>query len=133
MTGAKQELNDATELAGRSDCIFLATVDKNGLPSLTPVEHCRPANEDRVFVNAWMQNPPLATGAGNIALLIWDTQQERGFQLTGRAVHTDEAAVLDGYAQVESREQFAQVEREILIEIDSVTALRTRSKGQVRQ
>ncbi len=119
-------LGQAMRVATWADCIFLATVDRAGRPSFTHVEKCRRKDENHVSILSWMDTTLLSDRArtSSTAVLIWDTHREQGFQLIGRAVHTDQAAILDGYTSIEDQQKFVQAEREIAIEVDGVIPLR---------
>jgi len=108
-------------LAEEARHMLLATVDETGTPRLTPVEECTRAGENRVAVRAWIDVPPLENCGGRIrlALLLWD-ENGHGYQLTGQVVRMQEAAVLDGLAEIEQQVHFPQVERTLLMQVDSV-------------
>ena len=120
MEKATEELERAMRLAPRARHALLATVDETGTPHLTRVEECQRAGKDRVAVRAWIDVSGLAgPGAGRLALLLWD-EDGHGYQLTGRVVRLEEAAVLDGLAEIEQQVHFPQVERILLVQVDSV-------------
>lgn len=121
MDKATGKLEQAMHLAEKARHMLLATVDEMGTPRLTPVEECTRAGANRVAVRAWIDVPPVEErgGRGRLALLLWD-ENGHGYQLTGQVVGMQEAAVLDGLAEIEQQVHFPQVERTILIEVDSV-------------
>jgi hypothetical protein len=121
MGGTTDNLEQAMHLAERTRHRLLVTVDETGTPRLTPVEECTPAGADRVAVRAWIDAPGLQGpgGEGRLALVFWD-EDGHGYQLTGRLVRSQEVAVLDGLAEIEQQVHFPQVERYILVQVDSV-------------
>lgn len=125
MGGATDNLEQALRWADRTRHMLLATVDETGTPRLTPVEECRPAGEDRVAVRAWIDVAALQSlGAGSrLTLLLWE-EQGHGYQLTGQLVRSQEAAVLDGLTEIEQQVHFPQVERYLLVQVDSVEEFR---------
>jgi hypothetical protein len=120
MEGASDKLEQAMQLAARSRRILLATVDETGTPRLTPVEECTPAGKDRIAVQAWIDVPEfVGCGTGRLALLLWD-EEGHGYQLAGQLVRSQEAAVLNGLAEVEEKVHFPQIERTLLMQVESV-------------
>jgi predicted pyridoxine 5'-phosphate oxidase superfamily flavin-nucleotide-binding protein len=115
------KLEQALHLAERVRHLLLATVDATGTPHLTPVEECTPAGADRVAVRAWIDVSEFQNrcGEGRLALLLWD-EDGHGYQLTGQLVRFQEAAVLDGLAEIEQQVHFPQVERTLLIRVVGV-------------
>ena len=125
MGGATDNLEQALRLADRAKHMLLATVDETGTPRLTAVEECTPAGADRVAVRAWIDVSAIQTlGEGSrLTLLLWD-QQGHGYQLTGQLVRSQEAAVLDGLAEIEEQVHFPQIERYLLVQVDGVEEFR---------
>jgi len=128
MEGRIDSLEQALRLADRAKHLLLATVDETGTPRLTAVEACTPAGADRVAVRAWIDVSAIQTlGEGSrLTLLLWD-QQGHGYQLTGQLVRSQEAAVLDGLAEIEEHVHFPQVERYLLVQVDGVEEFRFRA------
>ena len=114
------KLAQALRLAGQVRHRLLATVDETGTPRLTPVEECTPAGRQRLAVRAWIDVPgPRGCGSGRLTLLLWD-EEGKGYQLAGQLVQAQEGAVLDGLAEIEEQTHFPQVERTLLMQVDSV-------------
>jgi predicted pyridoxine 5'-phosphate oxidase superfamily flavin-nucleotide-binding protein len=114
-------LAKAMDLAARTGYTLLAAVDETGTPRFTPVEQCAAAGEGRVLIEAWIDVPPRPgrCDGNRLALLVWDGKS-RGYQLLGQAVRSRPTAVLDGVAKIEQEVHFPQVERTILMQVDSV-------------
>lgn len=128
MGGATDNLEQALRLADRGKHMLLATVDETGTPRLTAVEECTPAGADRIAIRAWIDISGIQTlGVGSrLTLLLWE-EQGHGYQLTGQLVRSQEAAVLDGLAEIEQHVHFPQVERYLLVQVDSVEEFRFRA------
>ena len=112
-------------VARRSRQVLLTTVNEAGEPSFTPVQDCRLTDETRISIKAWtdIPLPENAEGRDNVALLVWNAGENRGYHLGGRAIRSRTTAVLDGYAEIEEHEHFPQVQREILMEVDFIEDL----------
>jgi len=125
MRATAQELEQVIGAARRSRQVLLATINEMGDLSFTPVQECRLTDETRISIKAWTDIPPIESrdGHNKMTLLVWNTREGHGYQLMGRAVRSQTTAVLNGYAQVEEHEHFPQVQREILMEVDSIEDL----------
>ena len=121
MEGMTEKIEQAMHLAARTRYVLLATVDANATPRLTPVEQCTPAGEDRIAMQAWLEVPLLEgrDGTSPVALLVWD-DAGHGYQLAGQLIRQQEAAVLDGLAEIEQEVRFPQVERFLLMQVRAV-------------
>ncbi len=124
MRATAQELEQVIRTARQSRQVLLATVNETGEPSFTPVQECRLTDETRVSVKAWTDIPPLESRDGHtkVTLLIWDTREGHGYQLAGHAVRS-QTAPFSSYSQIEEHERFPQVQREIIVEVDSIEDL----------
>jgi len=122
---AVQELSDrlgsAMRMLERARHILLATVDETGTPLLTPVETCAPTGERSLRIQAWIETPPQEdpSGRSRVTLLLWD-EHGAGYQLTGHTVRSFDTAMLDGLTEIEDQTHFPQVERDILMQVESV-------------
>ena len=121
MEGMTEKIEQALHLAAQTGHVLLATVDANATPRLTAVEECTLAGGDRIALQAWVEVPLMEgpDGVSRIALLVWD-HTGRGYRLTGQLVRQQEAAVLDGLAEIEQEVRFPQVERFLLMQVDAV-------------
>jgi len=121
MEESRDKLEPVVQMIAQTRNVLLATVDETGTPRLTPVAECTRAGAARLSIRAWVDVPPLENrgGRGRMVLLLWD-EQGRGYQLTGHAVRSLDTAVLDGLAAVEEEVHFPQVERDILMQVESV-------------
>ncbi len=125
MQESADKWEQAVRMIERAKHILLATVDETGTPRLTPVEECTQAGEGRLAVRAWIDIPPLEDrGSPNrIALLLWD-EHDLGYQLTGHMAGEMDTAVLDGLTEIEEQTHFPQVERDIVMRVESIEDFR---------
>jgi hypothetical protein len=132
MNTQAEDLTRVMRLVAQADCLFLVTADAGGTPSFIPVEDCRTNYEGDVVVRAWIDPAAAPAGFGPVGLLIWSTGLRQGYELTGVVEHSQRAAVLDGYAPIESQKHFEQVENELVIAVDAVTAVRAGVRDEAR-
>jgi hypothetical protein len=125
MRATAQELEQVMRVARQSRQVLLATVNEAGGPAFTPVQDCRLRDETVISIKAWADIPPAGTrqGQAKMALLIWDTRENHGYELDGHVVRAHDTAVLNGHTPVEDHEHFPQVQREITMEVDSIEDL----------
>jgi hypothetical protein len=121
MQDSTNKLELAVQMLARARHILLATVDETGTPRLTPVETCTPAGEGRLRVQAWVEVPPQEepSGRDRMVLLLWD-EHGSGYQLIGHTLREFDTAILDGLTEIEEQTHFPQVERDILMRVESV-------------
>ncbi|MEN6337238.1 MAG: hypothetical protein ABFE01_23520 [Phycisphaerales bacterium] len=119
--GSPDRLESAMRMLDRARHILLATVDETGTPLLTPVESCTPAGERSLRIEAWIEVPPQEDpgGRSRMTLLFWD-EHGAGYQLTGHTIRSYDTAMLDGLTEIEDQAHFPQVERDILMQVESV-------------
>ena len=116
-------LEKAIELAGRLRHVFVATADDEGLPHVAAACRLTAAGEGRVAVEAWFCPGTVANVERNprVALVVWDPSDDHGYQLVGSVEKMEALAVLDGYIpEAEGRAPLPQVERQLLVRVDTV-------------
>ncbi len=117
-----ESLIQAVELAGKLGHLLVATAGPDGMPHVAAAGKISHYG-DTVEVRAWfcpvtVEN--LRTGK-SVSLVIWDPQQDHGYQLLGRAELVTEVAQLDGYLpELEERGPLPQVERKLVIRVTSI-------------
>ncbi len=114
-----EKIEQALHLAGTAPYMLLAVVDETGTPRLTSVEECMPAGEHRVAARAWIDLSHLQSPADSSIALPICAADGHGYQLTGQLVDVQEAAVLDGLADIEQEVHFPQVERFLVMQVES--------------
>ena len=118
-----QSIDSAIRLAEKLEHIFVATADAGGTPHVAAAGKLSPAAGDRVAVSAWFCPGTLANLQHNkqIALVVWDSANDHGFQLLGVVEQIEELAVLNGFApEIEESAPIPQVERRLHVRVDRV-------------
>ncbi len=122
-----EALSKVVALAKKADYIFLATADEAGLPhvaaageiSVIPIK-------GHVAVDAWFCPGTVANLQTNrhTAIVIWDSQGDKGYQLLGETEQVEETAMMDGYAPGMEKKPIPQVKRRLLVRVDKITGFR---------
>jgi hypothetical protein len=118
-----QSIKPAIRLAEKLEHIFVATADSRGTPHVAAAGELRADSEDRVAVSAWFCPGTLANLQHNkhIALVVWDSANDHGFQLVGVVEQIEELAVLNGFApEIEEPAPIPQVERRLRVRVKRV-------------
>lgn len=121
--GAGQDkVQDAVALAAEVGHVFVATASSDGLPHLAAAGSMSLDDAGLVRVSEWFCPGTMANLAENrrVALVAWDRESDRGYQLLGRVAEVEELAVVDGYAGRAADEIPPQVERELVIDVERV-------------
>ena len=96
-------------------------------PHLTAVGKANVTPEKKLAVTGWFCPATVANVKVNpqVGIIVWDRENDIGYQLLGRSVELKDLAMLNGYEpQLESNRQVPQVERELIIEIEKVLLFR---------
>jgi uncharacterized protein len=122
-----EALSKAVALAKKANYVFLATADETGLPhvaaageiSVVPIK-------EHVTVDAWFCPGTVANLQMNrhTAIVIWDSQRDKGFQLLGETEQVEEIAMMDGYAPGMENRPIPQVKRRLLVRVDKIIGFR---------
>ena len=118
-----KNLDAVLSLAKKLEHIFVATADLSGTPHVAAAAQLNTASNSRVAVSAWFCPGTIANLAVNrrIALVVWDSISDRGFQILGEVEEIEEKAMLNGYSpDTESDSPMPQVERQLLVRVDKV-------------
>ncbi len=116
-----QTLKEAVHLAQKLQHIFVATADPQGTPHMAAAGKLALAAEGRVVVSAWFCPTTVANLEGNrrVALVIWDSVADKGYQLLGETEDVEERAMMDGLAPGKDR-PIPQVERALLVRVEKI-------------
>lgn len=115
------------KVARKTGEMLLATADERGVPHISVVNNFVFGAVDHVEVRGWfcentcanlIQNP-------NVSLVVWDPQEDCGYQLVGEEAEMEDLAMLDGYAA--GLEEIPQVERKIYINIHRILAFKKKA------
>ena len=114
-------LKDALKLAeGRA--VFVVTADADGLPHLACAGRLEAGPRQRVLVTEWFCPGTLDNVGLNprVALVVWDEATDAGYQLLGQVERLQDTAVLDGYVVQEEGTAVPQVQRRLVVRVDTV-------------
>ncbi len=81
--------------------VLVATADSRGLPHVTPADKMTLVLEEKkIIIEAWFCPRTVANLQSNrqIALVVWDSKADRGYQLLGVTEEVEDVALLDGLA-----------------------------------
>ena len=118
-----EAIKKAVTLAAELEQFMIATADKDGHPHVATAGKMSLVPEQRVKVAAWFCPGTVANVQQNhrIALAVWDSATDTGYQLLGEVEKVTELAFLNGYAPEEEGGQIPpQVERELLVRVDKI-------------
>jgi hypothetical protein len=118
-----QFIESAIRLAQKLEHIFVATADRGGTPHVAAAGELSPVSGDRVAVSAWFCPGTLANLQDNkqISLVVWDPENDHGFQLLGVVERIEELAVLNGFSpETEESSPIPQVERRLHVRVNRV-------------
>lgn len=117
------KIKEALTLAEKLRRIFVATADSKGLPHIAAAGKLLLNPDSTIAVTSWFCPTTVANLQENkqISLVIWDKDQDRGFQLLGEVKDMLELGVLDGFApEIELKSILPQVQRQLLVEVKKV-------------
>ena len=116
-------LQKTQQLAAKVGHILVATADGEGWPHVAAAGRLALTPEKHVVVTEWFCPSTMVNLQANprLSLVVWDSFADVGYQLIGELKGMKDLGILDGYApQVEVKTPVPQVERQLLIHIDSV-------------
>ena len=121
-TPGEEKVGAAVALAAEVGHVFVATASSDGLPHLAAAGSMSLDDAGLVRVSEWFCPGTMANLAENrrVALVAWDREADRGYQLLGRVAEVEELAFVDGYAARMGDEAAPQVERKLVIEVERV-------------
>lgn len=116
---------DALRLSGKLGHVFIATADAAGQPHMAAAGRLRRAPGDRLAVEAWFCPGTMENLQSNnrIAIVVWESDPDHGYQLVGEVEQVEDVAVLNGYApELEQRPVLPQVERKLIVRVERAMA-----------
>lgn len=118
----RETLEEAVALGDEVGYVFVATADAGGLPHLAAAGAVSLETDGRVGVTEWFCPGTMANleDSRQIALVVWDPEMDRGYQLLGRVTEIKEQAVIDGYVPEAGEGASPQVERELVISVEEI-------------
>jgi hypothetical protein len=109
--------------------VFVATSDQEGVPHFAVAKGLAVADDERVVFGNWFcfQTLRNVVGRPDIALSLWDSEEERGVQLIGKVEAVVAREMLDGMAPQEEggRAWFPQTRHELRVRVERVLDLST--------
>jgi predicted pyridoxine 5'-phosphate oxidase superfamily flavin-nucleotide-binding protein len=117
-------LEKTVALAGHLRHVLVATADGDGLPHIASAGRLS-ARGGRVVLAEWFCPGTLANLQQNrrISIVVWDAEQDLGYQLLGEVEEVKELGMLDGYVPgEEDRPPIPQVERELIANVTKILA-----------
>ena len=118
----EEMIKEAVSLADEVGYVFVATADEDGLPHMASAGKLTLDSQRHLVLAEWFCPRTVSNVKENhqISLVVWDADEDTGYQLLGDVQDLREVAVLDGYAPEEEGTHLPQVERELLIEVHQV-------------
>lgn len=129
-------LKAAVKLAEKLGHVFVATSDAGGLPHVAAAGKMTLEPQGRVAVTAWFCPGTMNNLQVNhhIALVVWDANEDFGYQLLGESEKVEDLAFLNGYApEIEDRTPIPQVERQLLVRVDKIIDFRHAPHSDVEE
>lgn len=117
------KIKETVGLAEKLRHIFVATADKEGLPHIAAAGKIMLNPDGTIAVTSWFCPASVSNLQENrqISLVVWDKDEDKGFQLLGEVKDMVEMGVLNGFApEVELKSILPQVQRQLLIEVKKV-------------
>ncbi|MCF8143310.1 MAG: pyridoxamine 5'-phosphate oxidase family protein [Deltaproteobacteria bacterium] len=121
----QETLSKAVELANRLGHVFVATADAEGLPHVAAAGSLELISPDQVSVSSWFCPTTTDNIERNprIALVIWDRENDVGYQLLGKTSLPRDTAIMDGFSpELEQKGAIPQVEWRLLVHVNNIIA-----------
>jgi predicted pyridoxine 5'-phosphate oxidase superfamily flavin-nucleotide-binding protein len=125
VTTKEEALEKAVSMAQSIPYVFVATASAKGLPHMASAAKLTYASAGRVVLAEWFCPRTIANLAENrrVALVVWDSATDSGFQLLGEVEDVKDLSFVDGYTpDEEDKPRLPTVERELHVHVDSVLA-----------
>ena len=120
-----ESIQKVVALGKKLQHVFVATADAKSMPHVATAGKLKLESDGRVAVTTWFCPGTVDNLQHNhsIALVVWDSTGDTGYQLVGEVQRMKELAFLDGYTPgVEDSTPSPQVERQLIIRVDRVLA-----------
>ncbi len=103
------------------DWAYVATASEDGLPHLA-VERGLTVDEDDLVFNSWFcpKTTKNLTENSDIVVVLWDEENEEGYQVEGEKKTLKKVATLDGYSSEVDQEKFPQTEYRLQLDVKSI-------------
>ena len=118
----KQLFDRLLSLADREPCLFLATADADGIPHVAVVQGLLDATDAMVTVTHWFCPQTISNLSVNrhVSLIVWDGENDEGYQLIGVSETIVDSGMLDGFLPLEAQTPLPQVLRSLTIRAEKI-------------
>jgi len=117
-----ESIESAVRLADRLEYVFVATADNNGMPHVAVAGTLSRKEGSRLGISSWFCPTTLTNLKMNhhISVVVWDRENDSGYQLIGESEGIVDLAMMDGYVPAREEKAVPQVEREIIVRVIKV-------------
>ncbi|MBF0511436.1 MAG: pyridoxamine 5'-phosphate oxidase family protein [Candidatus Omnitrophica bacterium] len=116
-------INKAIEIAEKLQYFFIATADNQGLPHVATAGKLELKSPGTLEMSFWFCPTTIDNLQQNkkVSLVIWDANENSGYQLLGTASDVHVSKVLDRYgSEVEEKERYPQFFMHLTVHVDMV-------------
>jgi len=115
-------IENAVRLADRLEHVFVATADNKGMPHVAVAGKITQKEGSLLGVSSWFCPTTLTNLQMNhhISVVVWDRENDSGYQLIGESERIVDLAMMDGYVPAGEEKAVPQVEREIILRVIKV-------------
>ncbi len=117
-------LKKLVELSEKTRYVFIATVNGEGIPHIAASKKLSLASKNNVVLTEWFCPGTVANLLGenhNLAIVVWDSKTDTGYQLIGEAEKEEDMAYLDGYSHdLKGQNQVPQIQRRVTVRINKI-------------
>ncbi len=116
------KLKEAVLLAQRLHRTFVATSSADGMPHVAVASSLSLSDQNVVVVRDWFCPGTVANASGGhgIALVVWDPELDKGYQLLGAVEEVQELAMMNGYSPKEEQTSMPQVQRALHVRVGRI-------------
>ncbi|HVO67719.1 MAG TPA: pyridoxamine 5'-phosphate oxidase family protein [Syntrophales bacterium] len=120
----KELLKKSVELSEKTRHVFIATVNEEGIPHIAASKKLSLASKDNVVLTEWFCPGTMSNLLGknhNLAIVVWDSKTDTGYQLIGEAEKEENMAYLDGYSpDLKKQNTVPQIQRKVTVRINKI-------------
>ena len=132
----QEKLQEIAALAEKVGHILVATADNEGQPHVAAARRLAVTSNSLLEVREWFCPSTVANLKTNprMSLVVWDTTEDTGYQLTGGLEEIHDVEMLNGYApQIEREKAVPQVERQLLIRTKKITEFKCAPHSDIEE
>ncbi len=117
-------LKKSVELSEKTRHVFIATVNEEGIPHIAASRRLSLASKNNVVLTEWFCPGTMANLLGknhNLAIVVWDSKTDTGYQLIGTAEKEEDTAYLNGYSpDLKKQDTVPQIQRKVTVRINKI-------------